>query len=103
MQSKGLKMVKEDESPDLIIVMSGGMKTQTSYNAWGMRGIGGEMGSITPEQSVVGTLIVDLCSTKGKEMVWRGVAQDTLNEKNSQKNMQMVDKAVAKLFRKYPA
>jgi hypothetical protein len=96
-------MVKEDESPDLIIVMSGGMKPQTSYNAWGMRGIGGGMGGITPEQSLIGTLIVDMYSTNGKEMVWRGVAQDTLNEKNSQKNMQMVDKAVAKMFKKYPA
>jgi hypothetical protein len=103
LQSKGLKMLKEDENPDLIVVMSGGMKTQTSYNAWGMRGIGGGMGGITPEQSVVGTLIVDLYSTKGKEMIWRGVAQDTLNEKNSQKNMQIVDKAVAKMFKKYPA
>jgi hypothetical protein len=101
LQSKGLKMVKESESPDLIVVLSGGMKTQTSYNAWGMRGIGGGMGGITPEQNLMGTLIVDLYDTKAKEMVWRGIAQDTLNEKNSQKNMQMVDKAVAKMFKKY--
>jgi hypothetical protein len=85
------------------VVISGGMKTQTSYNAWGMRGIGGGMGGITPEQNVVGTLIVDIYEVKAKELVWRGMAQDTLNEKNSQKNMQMVDKAVAKMFKKYPA
>jgi hypothetical protein len=36
------------------------------------------------------------------DLVWRGVAQGTLNEKNSQKNMQMVDKAVVKVFKKYP-
>jgi hypothetical protein len=39
LQSKGLQMVQESENPDLIVVASGGMKTQTSYNAWGMRGI----------------------------------------------------------------
>jgi len=61
------------------------------------------MGGITPEQNVVGTLIVDIYDVKAKELVWRGMGQDTLNEKNSQKNMQMVDKAVAKMFKKYPS
>jgi hypothetical protein len=101
-QSKGLKMVKEDEHPGLIVVTSGGMKTQTSYNTLGMRRIGMGMGGIRLEQNVIGTLIVDMPSVKGKGMVWRGIAQDTLNEKNSQKNLQMVDEAVAKMFKKYP-
>jgi len=57
LQSRGLKMVQENQTPDLIVVMSSGMKTQTSYNAWGMRGIGEGRGGITPEQSVIGTLI----------------------------------------------
>jgi opacity protein-like surface antigen len=103
LQSKGLKLVQETENPDLIVVGSGGMKTQTSYNAWGMRGIGGGMGGITPEQSVNGTLIVDIYDVKAKQLVWRGVAQGTLNQKNSQKNMQLVDKAVSKMFKKYPS
>jgi hypothetical protein len=103
LQSKGLKLVQESENPDLIVVGSGGMNVSTSYNAWGMRGIGGGMGGITPEQNVNGTLIVDIYDVKAKELVWRGVGQGTLNEKNSQKNMQLVDKAVAKMFKKYPA
>ena len=102
LQSKGLKLVQESENPDLIVVGSGGMKTQTSYQAWGMRGIGGGMGGITPEQSLTGTLIVDIYDVKEKQLVWRG-GQGTLNEKNSQKNMQLVDKAVAKMFKKYPS
>jgi len=103
LQSKGLKMVQETENPDLVVIISGGMRTQTSYNAWGMRGIGGGMGGITPEQNVIGTLIVDIYDVKAKELAWRGMAQNTLNESNSQKNMQMVDKAVAKMFKKYPS
>jgi hypothetical protein len=103
LQGKGLKLVQETENPDLIVVGSGGMKTQTSYNAWGMRGIGGGMSGITPQQSLTGTLIVDVYDVKAKELVWRGIAQGTLNEKNSQKNMQLVDKAVAKMFKKYPS
>jgi hypothetical protein len=103
LQGKGLKLVQETENPDLIVVGSGGMKTQTSYNAWGMRGIGGGMGTITAQQSLTGTLIVDIYDVKAKQLVWRGVAQGALNEKNSQKNMQLVDKAVAKMFKKYPS
>jgi hypothetical protein len=103
LQSKGLKLVQESESPDLVVIGSGGMKTQTSYNMYGTRMIGGGMGSITPQQNVIGTMIVDIYDAKAKELVWRGVAQGTLNEKNSQKNMQLVDKAVAKMFKKFPA
>lgn len=103
LQSKGLKLVKETENPDLVVIGSGGMKTQTSYNLYGTRMIGGGMGSITAQQNVEGTLIVDIYELKEKELVWRGVAQGTLNQKNSQKNMQLVDKAVAKMFKKYPA
>jgi len=103
LQSKGLQMVQENQNPDLIVVISGGMKTQTSYNAWGMRGIGGGMGGITPQQNVIGTLIVDIYDVKVKELAWRGMAQNTLNESNSKKNMQMVDKAVANMFKKYPS
>jgi hypothetical protein len=103
LQSKGLTMVKEDANPDLVVIISGGMKTQTSYNAWGMRGFGGGMGGITPEQNVIGTLIVDIYDVKAKELAWRGMAQNTLNTSNSQKNMKMVDNAVAKMFKKYPS
>lgn len=104
LQGKGLQMVQESQDPDLIVVASGATKTQTSYNMWGTGGWrwGGGMGSITPDTSLVGTLVVDLYDTKGKQLAWRGTAQGTLNEGNSQKNRQLVDKAVNKLFQKYP-
>ena len=103
LQSKGLKLVQETENPDLVVVASGGMKTQTSYNMYGTRMLGGGMGSISQQQDVIGTLIVDIYDVKAKELVWRGMGQGTLNEKNSQKNMQLVDKGVAKMFKKYPS
>jgi hypothetical protein len=104
MQAKGLQMVGESQNPDLLLVMSGGLKEQTSYQTWG-GGIGwggwGGMGTITPEQNTVGTLIVDLYNAKGQSLVWRGVAQNTLND-NGNKNTQMVQKAVTKMFQQYP-
>jgi hypothetical protein len=101
MQAKGLQLVQENQNPDLILTANGGLRQQTSYSAWGMRGIGGGMGGITPEQNVEGTMIVDLYDAKSKSLVWRGIAQNTLNN-NGNKNQQMVEKAVQKMFKQWP-
>ena len=104
LQNRGLKMVQEDQNPDLIVVASGGLKQQTSYTAWGTGGwrFGGGMGSITPDVSMIGTLVVDLYTTNSKQLAWRGTAQGTLNQNKAEKNRQLVDKAVTKMFKKYP-
>jgi len=101
MQGKGLQMVQENQNPDLILTANGGMRQQTSYSAWGMRGIGGGMGGITPEQNVEATMVVDLYDAKTQSLIWRGIAQDTLNN-NGNKNQQMVEKAVQKMFKQWP-
>jgi hypothetical protein len=48
MQGKGFTRVQESQKPDLILAANGWMKQQTSYSAWGMRRIGGEMGIYYP-------------------------------------------------------
>jgi Domain of unknown function (DUF4136) len=101
LQGKGLQKVTESQKPDLILVVSGGLKQQTSYSAWGMRGIGGGMGGITPEQNVEGTLIVDLHDAKTQSLIWRGIGQDTLGN-NGNKNQQLVQNAVNKMFKQWP-
>jgi hypothetical protein len=100
---KGLQMVQESQNPDLIVVMSSGLKQQTSYNAWGTGGWrwGGGMASISPETSDVGTLVVDLYDANGKQMVWRGIAQKTLSTKGS-KNEKDLNKEIEKMFKQYP-
>jgi hypothetical protein len=102
LQGKGWQKVAPGQNPDVLVTASGGMKQQTSYSAWGMRGIGGGMGGITPEQSVIGTLIVDLYDAKTQSLVWRAIGQNTLNN-NGNKNQQMVQKALAKMFKQWPA
>jgi len=101
MQGKGLQMVQESQTPDLVLVASGGEREQTSYSAWGMRGIGGGMGGISPEQNVEATMIVSLYDAKQQSLIWRGIAQNTLNN-NGNKNQEMVEKAVQKMFKQWP-
>jgi len=101
MQGKGLQKVQESQKPDIILLASGGMRQQTSYNAWGMRGIGGGMGGITPRQNVEATLIVDLHDAKSQSLIWRGIAQDTLSN-NGDKNQKMVQSAISKMFKQWP-
>ena len=101
LQGKGLQKVQESQKPDLILTANGGMRQQTSYSAWGMRGIGGGMGGITPQQNVEATLIVDLYNASTQSLVWRGIAQDTLSN-NGNKNQQMVQKAIQKMFNQWP-
>jgi hypothetical protein len=101
LQGKGLQKVKESQNPDLIILASGGMRQQTSYSAWGMRGIGGGMGGITPQQNVEATLVVDLHDAKSQSLIWRGIAQDTLSN-NGDKNQKMVQSAISKMFKQWP-
>jgi hypothetical protein len=101
MQNKGFQMVQESQNPDVILTASGGEREQTSYNAWGMRGIGGGMGGITPQQNVEATLVVSLYDAKAQSLIWRGIAQDTLNN-NGNKNQEMVQKAISKMFKQWP-
>jgi hypothetical protein len=101
LQSKGWQKVEAGANPDVLVTTSGGMKQQTSYSAWGMRGIGGGMGGITPEQNVIGTLIVDLYDAKTQSLIWRGIGQNTLDN-NGSKNQQIVQKAVVKMFKDWP-
>jgi Domain of unknown function (DUF4136) len=101
MQQKGLQKVQESQNPDLVLAASGGEREQTSYNAWGMRGIGGGMGGISPQENVEATMVVSLYDVKQKSLVWRGIAQNTLDN-NGNKNQKMVEKAVEKMFKQWP-
>ncbi len=51
----------------------------------------------------IGTLVVDLYDPARKQLVWRGEASKTIDVKRDpDKNYKNLQKAMAKLFRKYP-
>jgi hypothetical protein len=109
LQAKGLKKVEMSQNPDLEVVYNSGVKERTTvegydygygYGPWW--GWGGPRS--TTYQTYVdkeATLAVDLVDTAQKEMVWRGVARDTLSD-SSEKNQKKLDKALEKMFKKYP-
>jgi len=101
LSGKGFSKVDINANPDLIVIASGGLRQQTSYSAWGMRGIGGGMGGITPEQNVEGTLVISIYDAKQKSLIWRGIGEDTLSN-NGNKNQEVLEKAIQKMFKQWP-
>ncbi len=97
---KGLKKVDIGAKPDVVIVYSAGIKQNVSYEGYSM-GWYNRMGSINQVMEREGTLIIDIAHPAQQEVVWRGVASDTLSDK-SEKNTKKVEKMVAKMFKKYP-
>jgi len=59
------------------------------------------MASISPETSDIGTLVVDLYDANGKQMIWRGIAQNALSSKGS-KNAKELNRAIDQVFKQYP-
>ena len=46
-------------------------------------------------------MVISLYDVKQKELVWRGIAENTLSN-NGNKNQKMVEKAVQKMFKQWP-
>jgi hypothetical protein len=103
LQKRGLALVKESQSPDLVLVVSGGSKTHTTYSNYDPSGTiltaGTDYG--VAQTTDVGALVVDIYDVKAKQVVWRGTATGILRKDNS-KNLKLVDDVVDKMFKKYP-
>lgn len=99
--AKGLQ--KLESGGDLLVTYSAGIRRETSAVATGMGGwrMGGGMARIDPVVENKGTLVVDLSSGQNKNLIWRGIAADTLSD-NPDKNSKKIEKAMDKLFKNYP-
>jgi hypothetical protein len=104
--AKGLTLVTGDA--DLCIAAHAATKQErtlnTFYNGFGGGWRwGGGFGSATTTTSTyeVGTLVVDIFDAKTKEAVWRGTSTKTLSG-NPEKNAENLNKAVEKMFEKFP-
>jgi len=73
------------------------------WGGWGGYGGGMSTTTTTSETISIGTLDVDIYDAAAKNQVWKGQATKTLGSgKNPEKVNKNINKAMAKLFKKYP-
>jgi Domain of unknown function (DUF4136) len=101
--AKGLTKTDDDKA-DLYVAYQVAVQQQKQWNAWGMgRGFGGGMGQATSSTIDNGTLVLDMYDPTSKQLVWQGRATKTLDpSSNQEKNEKNLNKAMAKLLKKFP-
>lgn len=112
----GLQKAADPKSADVALIYNvatqQGATLNTFYDGWagGLYGPGwrygwgapmGGMTTTTVTQYTQGSLIVDMFDVKEKKAIWRGIGTDTLSD-DPEKNTKKVNKAVEKMFKKYP-
>jgi hypothetical protein len=116
----GLKgLSKTEDNPDLYITYQAAINQEKQWNSystggdnwgwggwggWGGRGMGGMSTTTTTSQTInIGTLSCDIYDVGSKKQIWRGDATKTLGSgKDPAKVDKNLNKAMAKLFKKYP-
>lgn len=109
---KGLS--KTEDNPDLYVMYQAAINQEKQWNSystggdyWGWGGWGGwgGMSTTTTTSSTIntGTLSCDIYDVAQKKQIWRGDASKTLGSgKDPAKVQKNLNKAMAKLFKKYP-
>jgi hypothetical protein len=110
--AKGLRRV--DSGGDLWVAAHPRLTKETQINTYntgwgygyGWYGYGGMgMATTTVTEIPVGTLMIDLVDAKKKELVWRGVASDTLNtdpNRTAEDREKKLRDVAAQMFTGYP-
>jgi hypothetical protein len=105
LQAKGWQRV--DSGGDVAVTAVGSTHNQQEYQTFydGMGGgwRWGGFGETTTqvENYAVGSLVLDLYDAHNKQLIWRGVAQDTLSDK-PEKNEKKLEKSVNKMLEHFP-
>jgi hypothetical protein len=104
LQGKGWQRV--EGNGDVALTAVGGTHDQHEYQTF-YNGLGGwrwgGFGETTTQVETynVGSLVLDIYDAHSKQLLWRGVASDSLSG-NPDKNEKKLDKAVNKMFEKFP-
>jgi hypothetical protein len=107
LQAKGWQLVTSN--CDATVFASDQVRNQrqveTLYNGygggWGWRRWGGGMGTATTYDQRVGHLLVDIFSTKDKQLLWRGMTERDLST-NSDKNTKALNSDIDKMLKNFP-
>ena len=98
---------KVDSDADVLVTTHGSSKTNTSisgfiYSPVGWRWGGWGTSSYSVNDFPVGSLLVDILSPNGKDLLWRGAGHDIMVSTNPDKNTKKIEKTVAKMFKEFP-
>ena len=114
---KGLRKVDGDDA-DLVVIYQASIDEEKQWNSYstgdtmwgygrwgGWGGYGGGMSTTTTTSETIhiGTIDVDIYDTAAKNQIWKGQASKTLGSgKDPAKVNKNLNKAMEKLFKKYP-
>lgn len=104
LQSKGWQLVPSGGQVAITAVGStrNEQEYQTFYDGMGGWGWGGFGETTTqPVNYPVGTLVLDFYNAQNRQLIWRGVASDSLSN-SAEKNEKKLDKAVDKMLDHFP-
>ncbi|MGH2569682.1 MAG: DUF4136 domain-containing protein [bacterium] len=92
------------ESPDFLVLYHTGAESKVDVTDWGYgygRYYGG--GGIDVYQYTEGTLILDIIDAKSKQLVWRGMAQGTIDpDSPPERREQRLNEAVMRMLANFP-
>lgn len=104
LQAKGWQRV--DNGGDVAVAAVGSARNEQEYQTfydgtggWRWGGFGETTTQV--ENYKVGALVLDLYDAHNKQLIWRGVSQDTLSE-NPEKNEKKLEKSVSKMLEHFP-
>src|SRR5262249_38322146 len=92
---------KAGASSSAIVVYYAGVDARRQLNGWGSGPGWAGHGTVNVDTILTGQLVVDVYDASSKQLVWRGVATDTMSDK-AEKNDKRLNDAVAKLLKKFP-
>jgi len=111
--AKGLKKI--DGGGDLLVncygSLSESMNVSYDVDVYAMPNLDGPVnwanGTPRPGNSTAvyvdkGTLVVDIVDRRAKQLKWRGTAKAKLAPEQQEKSLEIIEKAIAKMFKEYP-
>jgi hypothetical protein len=115
LRAKGL--TKTTGNPDLLVnaygALDGSLNVSYDVNVYAMPGLDGpwwdegDPGAIGHGSAAVlidkGTLVIDIVERSAKKLRWRGVAQANIDPDQQEKSLEIIEKAIIKMFKQYPS
>ena len=101
--AKGFMPAAPDTTPDIQVGYQISVNHEQQWNTWNSGPFWGGFGTITGSTITIGTLGIDFFDPSTKQLVWRGIGTKTIDPSgNPEKNMERLDKAVAKILKHFP-